>query len=134
MLYQYLPIALSFLFKFLNLWLLILNCLLTHTFGFCLALSHYPCNKLSLRFLFLNNWRFLSTIEQSSQCSYWWVSSRKNFGQFLVCGLHNHIWGQLPPKVLLILNEWILKKVNFLIFLLSKINFEPILTLFPKLS
>ena len=70
----------------------------------------------------------------TTQCSYWWVSSRKNFGQFLVCGLHNHIWGQLPPKVLLILNEGILKKMTFLIFLFSKINFKLYLTLFPKLS
>ena len=62
------------------------------------------------------------------------ISALKNFGQFLVCGLHTHTWGQLPPKILSILNEGILKETKFLIFLLSKINFEPFLTLFPKLS
>ena len=49
-------------------------------------------------------------------------------------GLHNHTWGQHPPKILPILNETILKNQIFELLLCTKINFEPKLTLLPKLS
>ena len=48
--------------------------------------------------------------------------------------MHNYIWVQTPPKRSLNLNEGFLKNGTFSIFLCNKINFNPILALFPPLS